>query len=149
MPTVLAALFGSILALLLAALAVYLVLTRVSHSQRARERRFRYGAASTTPGPHSLRRTSLGRGSTSVLAMVQSNHARASEAASAVSHESDTRARYMHVPPMSPPPESTASTEAAVGATASPVRTFLNTSPILFKKHKGDADSLRTDFLQV
>ncbi|KAI0669340.1 hypothetical protein C8Q78DRAFT_1095822 [Trametes maxima] len=48
-PTILAILFGALIALGLALLALYLVLHRISTRRRARERAFRYGQSSANP----------------------------------------------------------------------------------------------------
>lgn len=141
-------------------------------SRHARERRFRYGAPPPRP---SFQHSEPGR---SMLAQSESGmHIFHHVGASAISVGSDvgsggmgaaaaaafTPGGYAHVPLTSPPPPQPPIVVVDGGSaggdgggervgTAMPSSThaFLSTSPMLFKKaHRGDADSLRTDFLQV
>ena len=131
MPEVLAICFGAVIGLLIVLGIGYLVLRKMSSSQRAREHSFRQG-----------------------------HHRDASQPALLPSSRSVTLASE----PLSPGVESSArsGTMVNVGSNGEPVKQINNSKPLAFlsnappfhipglgRAHKGDADSLRTDFLQV
>ncbi|THH29017.1 hypothetical protein EUX98_g5175 [Antrodiella citrinella] len=163
-PVALAAVFGSIIALVILGAVIYYVLRRIHDSRRARERNFRMGNSSAIMTPSIATRN----GSTTLLTLAPPGG----------DSSAGGKANNTHTitPPSSPgfgdmvsgagaggeaedKAVSTASS-ASAGASAVPLLAappsmpfaFLASSPISFnltRKHKGDADSLRTDFLQV
>lgn len=207
--TILAGLFGAILALVLILIAVWFLLRHLYYRKRRREHAFRLGApppntpkssafseaisgrprtgtalGMTHPGGESVTSFSLhnpfGTGSrdpsasgvnvdmgTSVLSMnVGLGH---SISGSSGNVFADPRG-YTPVPPRTPPPllplmapdaplvplragtpGGGGERKVGIPVKGPGVREFLTGSPVLWvgSKHKGDADSLRTDFLQV
>ncbi|KAI8974147.1 hypothetical protein BD414DRAFT_510025 [Trametes punicea] len=160
-PTILAALFGAVVGIALLLLAAYFILRRIYDRRRARERAFRYGQSSANP--------SVTGAATAPYA--QSSGASAKSAA--VIDVAGMSALDMRHTPSLPghgaardgsmsnnPVEKRSMSmdvqrEAAGTPTTSVSRALLSASPIAWtrqkvgKGHKGDADSLRTDFLQV
>jgi len=176
-PTILAIIFGVLIGLALIIGFVYFILRRSYDRRHARERQFRYGAAPTTPKQSGFS-GSISAEPDEVIIMTQPTRPRArgilngllnpssqslpSQAHAATGPSASAGAlgpAYVQVPVLSPPPEGghvspamtkeTSATQEGSRRTATPAFSFLTHSPIAFQKHKGDADSLRTDFLQV
>ncbi|KAI0927743.1 hypothetical protein AcW1_005182 [Taiwanofungus camphoratus] len=182
-PTVLAAVFGSLLGVALLLVLAYFVLRRLYDTQRARDHAFRYGQAPATP-KSSARFSESIRGREPARARVALLNGSVTSVASQSHPHAVLRTggvAYAQVPVRSPPPGGSFASQpqpdpgevlpadegreggrdaregvgVGVGVRAaatapSAAGTFLSSSPILFKKvHRGDADSLRTDFLQV
>ncbi|TCD64707.1 hypothetical protein EIP91_003750 [Steccherinum ochraceum] len=177
-PTILAAVFGALVGLILVGLVVYHIFRRMHDSRRARERSFRYGNSSISSPSIATRTRSL-NGSTVLLSLAAPGGD--NSAGSATGKANNTHAL---TPPSSPgygavvhgqgvaneKEGRTAMTTSAVnhaavsGATPGSSSTqpqpsqstpfaFLSTAPTLpfnlgRRRDKGDADSLRTDFLQ-
>ncbi|OSC96830.1 hypothetical protein PYCCODRAFT_1472280 [Trametes coccinea BRFM310] len=155
-PTILAALFGAIIGLTILFLVAYVFLRRVYDRRRARERAFRYGQSSVNP---SLVGTAT---ATATVPYVPSS------GGSVKSGDVGAREPSQRSAPLSPTQGGardgslssnvvemrSLSTEANREGAGTPTRPLLSASPITWTrqkvgKHKGDADSLRTDFLQV
>ncbi|KAI9069936.1 hypothetical protein FKP32DRAFT_1690981 [Trametes sanguinea] len=157
-PTILAALFGAIIGLTILFIIAYLLLRRVYERRRARERAFRYGQSSVNP---SLVGTATAT-ATAPYAQSSGGSVKSGDVGAGAREPSQRSA------PMSPTHGAgrdgslsshvvemrSLATEANREGAGTPTRPLLSASPIVWTrqkvgKHKGDADSLRTDFLQV
>ncbi|KAM5533664.1 hypothetical protein V8D89_012631 [Ganoderma adspersum] len=177
-PTILAALFGAILGLALLGVLAWLVLRRVCARHRARERAFRYGQSSVNPAAGHHNDPSLIKGAYPPSS-TSGPSAKSPHEASAVMRERErTTTPYSHahshshshsqrdgsfslasngnaveMQSVSTDERERVGTPATALSAAS--RGLMSQSPIAWTTrkmgggHRGDADSLRTDFLQV
>ncbi|KAH9885079.1 hypothetical protein C8Q73DRAFT_660246 [Cubamyces lactineus] len=179
-PTILAALFGSLIGLAALLLVLYCVLRRIYERRRARERAFRYGQSSANPSVSlagtyapssggSAKGSGFGPGAILDMRSAPYSHSHAhahsgSNGGSLASHAVEMRSFSTDV--HRDPPDrdrdrlerEAREREGAGTPTTAQVlatRPLLSASPIAWTRqkvgggHKGDADSLRTDFLQV
>ncbi|KAI0657057.1 hypothetical protein C8Q70DRAFT_1046347 [Cubamyces menziesii] len=182
-PTVLAALFGSVIGIAALLLVLYCVLRRIYDRRRARERAFRYGQSSANPSV-SLAGTyapssggsakGSGFGAGAILDMVGiggggGGGGGGAGSGGAGSGGGGARDGSQRSAPYSHTHAHTGSNGGSLASHAVEMRSFstdvhrdpdrdrggASASPIAWTRqkvgggHKGDADSLRTDFLQV
>ncbi|PCH39509.1 hypothetical protein WOLCODRAFT_29595 [Wolfiporia cocos MD-104 SS10] len=149
-PTILAGLFGGILAFVALALAAYAILACVHARRGARERAFRYGTASaSSPAPHSPTHSPIFARFTAHPPASASSRNLSHAALSCTPAPTSASTRLLAAASTSSVALSPADGAARAGTptSGSGARAF----PFLSGKraHKGDADSERTDFLQV
>ena len=177
MPTILAALFGAILGLALLGVLAWLVLRRVCARHRARERAFRYGQSSVNPAAASLSHNNPSMNGAYPPSSTSGPSAKSPHEASALvtmreRERERTTTPYSHAHSHSQRDGSFSLVSNAldmqsvderererererVGTPATVSRGLMSQSPIAWTTrkmgggHRGDADSLRTDFLQV
>ncbi|OBZ75350.1 hypothetical protein A0H81_05031 [Grifola frondosa] len=147
-PTILASLFGALIGLALVIGVIYYILHRIYEARRARERRFRHGQANDSSG-----RKDSGSGMVELVKGTFGGRAQGSQAnlSGTLASNAYTQVARAYSPRdaslMSGVPDGA---EREGAGTPSTSRALLSASPVAFRKGpKGDADSLRTDFLQV
>ncbi|KZT03361.1 uncharacterized protein LAESUDRAFT_365987 [Laetiporus sulphureus 93-53] len=157
-PVIIAALFGAIIVLALLAFLIYALLRRFYEHGRARERQFRHGQPTGGGTLSSSFGNSAAAPARSTASPDVRDHSHGvlasllnSSTLSLVSASAPT-SQIAFAPP-SPTAARAGSPSVVTGVhaptPASPMRSLFS-QPVFFQKsHKGDADSLRTDFLQV
>ncbi|KAH9857401.1 hypothetical protein C2E23DRAFT_927322 [Lenzites betulinus] len=170
-PKILAIVFGALIGVALIALAVYFVLRRGYDLRRARERAFRYGQSSAHPSvslagttyAHSAAGSGKSTGSPPIaltplmspgMQMSALNGSGAMIDLVPVRRESPSVARDGSVGGLTMSTGVDANGRPSRDGAGTPMSgRLMNASPIAWtrqkQKHKGDADSLATDFLQV
>ncbi|KAK7679656.1 hypothetical protein QCA50_017368 [Cerrena zonata] len=154
--TILAALFGTIIGLMLLAGLVYYLLRRVHQKHRAKEHSFRYGQSHPGSKPGTIVSDLRTPSSRWAPFSNPSQYIMSRTSPSTVALTSPSTGGFGPVTASSTADnmsgkESLATSGAHSQPTPSTSFAFLSTAPISFsmKKDKGDADSLKTDFLQV
>ena len=155
-PTILAVLFGTIIGLVLLAGVVYYFLHRAYKARRAKEHSFRYGQSHAGSKAGTIISDLRAAGPSWTRFSSPSQRMMSHASPSTVALTSPTSGAF--APTTSSSLADNASSKESLSTSGSHSQhtpsssfAFLSSAPISFstKKHKGDADSLKTDFLQV